>query len=246
MVVASNQTNGTITITGIASSNPGFVPGLTLPATLGPLASSVIGVRFAPASPGAHAGVITLTTNPPVSGAQFSVSGTSTGGGATVTLAIDGGTFNGLGGFPAGVTGYYVNRLTPPRYPATLRSVLVFFPGGELPVGAQVTIVSAAHPAGAGGAQITGPGWQRTAAAVPAVETFSEVAVPPLSISSGDFLVGFSVVNPPGAFPVAIDISTAPRQRSYISSDGVSFRLTDTTPLGPGNFGIRAKVEGAP
>jgi hypothetical protein len=56
--------------------------------------------------------------------------------------------------------------------------------------------------------------------------------------------VGFSVLNPAGVYPVAVDISAPLARRSYVSTDGSTFLLYDTLPgIRAGNFGIRARVE---
>src|SRR5262249_51915435 len=49
--------------------------------------------------------------------------------------------------------------------------------------------------------------------------------------------------NPPNFFIMAEDISSGSKQRSYLSSDGVTFTLTDTLPQLAGNFAIRAVVD---
>jgi hypothetical protein len=63
-----------------------------------------------------------------------------------------------------------------------------------------------------------------------------------MSIQSGDFLVGFATQNPAGVYPAVIDTS-APLAllRSYLSSDGVLFRLLQEASAG--NLGIRARVD---
>lgn len=48
----------------------------------------------------------------------------------------------------------------------------------------------------------------------------------------------------PLAMPFLLD-TTAPRQRSYVSTDGITFRLVESTNIGSGNFGIRARIDSA-
>lgn len=222
---------------------------VTNPFPLATGASGPLTIQFAPTAASAVAAVpMTLTTNDPAHATvTINLSGTGTATTATTTtLSVDRGTFDFTSGFPGGgVTGYYINRLTPPSYPATLRSVLVYFPAGELPVGTQVTILSSAKPGGTGGTTLTGLALQRTSANISAVETFVEVPVTAITINSGDFLVGFAAANPAGVYPAVVD-GAASKQRSYIGSDGANFSLLDSTSVGAGNFGIRAKVDLGP
>src|SRR5581483_8385201 len=57
--------------------------------------------------------------------------GGGSGGGSArkdVLLQVDGGTFSGAVGYPSGVnTAVFVNRLTPPSYPATLNTIQIYF-----------------------------------------------------------------------------------------------------------------------
>ena len=61
----------------------------------------------------------------------------------TVVLLVDDGSYEANVGFSTGGTAYFVNRLTPPSYPATLRAVQILFPTGQLTAGAQINVVSA-------------------------------------------------------------------------------------------------------
>ncbi|MBS1824706.1 MAG: choice-of-anchor D domain-containing protein [Acidobacteria bacterium] len=230
-----------------ATSNSTFFT--VAPGTLAVAAGSqqTFAVTFRPDAATARTGTLTITSNDPVNSTlsvPMTGTGAAIGGGAGTILSIDKGSFEITAGFPAGgVTATFVNRLTPGSYPATLRSVLVFFPSGELPLNTPVTILAAANPTGAGGAQLTGLNFQSTNASITAQESFLEIPVNPLTITSGDFLVGFSAINPAGVYPVVVD-TVASRQRSYISSDGAVFRLLDSTAIGSGNFGIRARIDG--
>jgi hypothetical protein len=161
-------------------------------------------------------------------------------------LQVDDGAYERITG-AQGADVRFVNRLTPASYPATLRSVQIFFHnanGEGLPVGTPITILTAANETGA--SDINPPRLEfRTAAARSgAHETFAEFEVPALTITSGDFVVGFRVQNPTGVFPMANDSSSAYRNRSYISTNGTAFRLIgDISGVTPGNFMIRAVVE---
>jgi len=161
-------------------------------------------------------------------------------------MGIDDGTFETSVGQPAGVPAiYFVNRLTPSSYPAKLTKIQIYFGNApdELPGGHPVTVMWASNP---GGTQsINGLSYQKTDVAVGVRGGFNELTLAnPITITSGDFVVGFGTRNPAGVYPMAADITPPLRQRSYIGTDGISFTIIDT--LGPdlaGNFGIRAVVE---
>ncbi len=148
--------------------------------------------------------------------------------GSPYTSQIDdntnGGDFSGSGANPV----YYVNRLTPSSYPATTVEIEFFIPS-SVPIGTDLTLVVGSNLSG-----------------IPRLVTFQsvlykttvndqlvKVSVPNLTITSGDFLVGFSHVPQPGVFPVRVDDGTL-ANRSYISANaGTSFTLI------PENFVIR-------
>ena len=52
----------------------------------------------------------------------------------TVVLTLDDGTFERQAGFPSG-DAYFLNRMTPPAYPATLKAIRIYVGerGGLLP-----------------------------------------------------------------------------------------------------------------
>lgn len=218
--------------------------------TLQPNATGTVNVRFAPTAAGAQQGVLTFNLAGGVT-ATLNLSGTGVAAPAVTggVLQVDGGTFELATGFnQGGVQGYFVNRLTPASYPATLRKVVIYFPAAGpplsgLPIGSALQIVSAA--VSGGGDQITGVNLTRTNATVTASNTFVEYDVPALTLQSGQsFLVGFSVLNPPGVYPAAVDVATRSAARSYIANDGTTFFLYDSIPnIRHGNFAIRARVE---
>ena len=91
---------------------------------------------------------------------------------------------------------------------------------------------------------ILGPEWREfvptTAAQVQQVGAFNVVNVQPVTISSGDFVVGIKLTQAENVFPFALD-TTKSRTRSYRSLDGLTFELIDS--LGSfGNYGIRARL----
>jgi len=244
-VTLSNTGAARLSINAAISSNSVFTtPGFSS-LSIDPGQSRTVSLAFTPTAANSYSGAITFSTDPVNFLAPWSVSGTGSGTGGAATssvLSVDKGTFENTIGFPSGgTTAYFINRLTPPSYPATLRSVLVFFPDGELPQGTAVTILNAPNPSGAGGTQLSNLAFQRTAANITSVETFVEFTVPPTTITSGDFLVGFSALNPSGRFPAVVDTVNS-KQRSYISMDGITFRLVDSS-AAAGNLGIRARVD---
>ena len=65
----------------------------------------------------------------------------------------------------------------------------------------------------------------------------------PITITAGDFLVGFMTSNPVGVFPADQDQVTPSQGRSYVSTDGLTFTLLDSfSSQLAGNLGIRATV----
>ncbi|MFN7935183.1 MAG: choice-of-anchor D domain-containing protein [Bryobacteraceae bacterium] len=230
-----------------AASNSTFFTVAPASLAVAAAAQQTFVVTFRPDAATARTGTLTITSNDPVNPTltvPMTGTGAAIGGGTGTVLSIDKGSFEITAGFPAGgLTASFINRLTPASYPATLRNVLVFFPSGELPINTPVTILAAANPTGASGAQLTGLNFQSTNASITAQESFIEIPVTPLTIASGDFLVGFSAANPAGVYPAVVD-TVASKQRSYISSDGTLFRLLDSTAIGSGNFGIRARIDG--
>jgi hypothetical protein len=96
-----------------------------------------------------------------------------------------------------------------------------------------------------GSPNINGISFQRIDSTVAAQGTFNTLTLTtPITVSSGDILVGFATRNPANFYPMAADQTAPLRQRSYLGTDGVNFALVDS--LGAdlaSNFGIRATVE---
>jgi uncharacterized protein (TIGR03437 family) len=165
--------------------------------------------------------------------------------GPLLELAVDDGTFETSIELFAGGTDYAVNRLTPASYPATLSRVAIFFTsnGSGLQVGATVRIIVGVNPGG--GANIDNTQFQVAQATVQALNQFNVYAVPAVTISSGDFVVGFSIINQTGVFPAAVDRTPPSQMRSYLSSNGTTFMPLDSIGGGAlaGNFGIRALLD---
>jgi hypothetical protein len=115
-------------------------------------------------------------------------------------------------------------------------------PLSELPVGTPIIVVIANNTGGTGGTTLNGLVFQRGTAQIVALNQITQYQIPPVTIQSGDFVIGYFVPNPVNVFPMATDSTPPSRQRSYISTDGNTFTLIDTTAAGPGNFAIRAVV----
>ncbi len=153
---------------------------------------------------------------------------------AGVELRADDGTSETSVGFGDGFeTAYFANRLTPATYPATLQSVSLRLLG--LPAGSPITILAAANPGGTN--NINGLTFQRIASVVRS-EDLERYPITPLTIGSGDFVLGVLFNNPPGLFPIASDTSSTKQKRSYYSFNGESFILFEDH-----NFFIRAQLQ---
>ncbi|MFN7924135.1 MAG: discoidin domain-containing protein [Bryobacteraceae bacterium] len=181
---------------------------------------------------------------------EFEAYGPGSGGTAPepVVLRADDGTLEESAGFVDGnVQAYFVTRLTPNSYPATLRQVLIQFPpnGSPLngvPPGTAMQVVTGTTASS--GPELSGVTLQRTPANIGPAGAFVAYDVAPLTIRSGSFLVGFTIVNGVGQFPVAVDIGPPLNQRSYAGVEGSSLFLYDSLPgVRPGNFLIRARLE---
>ena len=130
----------------------------------------------------------------------------------------------------------FVNRLTPPSYPATLKNVQIYFgnrPDG-LQAGASIAIVLATNPSGSAAFSASSAGTFRTpATTVLAAGAFNTYSLSqPITIDAGDFVVGFKTGNPAGIYPAAQDRSTPSQGRSYVSTDGKAFDAIDSISAG--------------
>lgn len=155
-------------------------------------------------------------------------------------IAVDDGTFEVPAGLPQGGTSFRVNRLTPSSYPATLNAVAIFFTqAGGARVGDPLTILVGTNADGDG--NINNTEFKTLEAQVQTIGGFNVYAVPEITITQGDFLVGMRIAHNEGVLPVPFDSTPPSRARSYRSLDGKTFTLTED--LGsPGNYGIRARL----
>ncbi|MBI3949923.1 MAG: hypothetical protein HY314_05660 [Acidobacteria bacterium] len=161
----------------------------------------------------------------------------------TTTLIIDDGSFEHFVGLLQPGTIYFVNRLRPPSYPATLSQLQIFFGSGNsnLTPGSAITLLIGSNPDG--DENVDGTSFQQVGASIQALDQFNTYGVPSLTINSGDFVVGFRMTIPGNVFPGALDDNSPSHRRSYLSTDGVNFDLTeDRGDVPDGNFGIRAVV----
>ncbi|MBK5291322.1 MAG: choice-of-anchor D domain-containing protein [Acidobacteriia bacterium] len=255
-LLVRNNGNATLTVNSITSSNVRFALAISgTPFNVGQGSFQNAIIRFSPIAAGAQSGTLTIASNDPAKpSVTINVAGAGAGGGGGGStpdpnvLKVDDGVFELTTGFnQGGVQGYFVNRLTPMSYPATLRKVILLFPpsgppSGGLPLGTAIQLISATTASTSD--PLTGLAFTRANSTVTAFDTFIEYDVPALTIQSGSFVVGFTVLNPPGVFPALLDTSSQSARRSYVSQDGATFFLVDSIAgVGPGNFGIRARVE---
>ncbi len=153
------------------------------------------------------------------------------------SISIDDGSINSASTFGNGA--YYVNRLTPASYPATLNQVSILWATFQnFPQGTAINIVAGANPGGT--ATIDGTSLQSTPAVsgpAPGAGQFTTYTLAnPITITSGDFVLGFQVpTEPASSFPVATDTTPPARSLSYASGDGMTFTLITTR-----NYMIRA------
>jgi hypothetical protein len=212
--------------------------------TVQPGTTRTITIRFAPAAASAEAATLTLASNASNAAPVVTLTGSGVGsatGPQTVVLKVDDGTFERLLTVPGVIGDYFlVNRLTPPSYPATLTKVQIFFhdEGGGPD---QITGAGLVSGHAAAGAEIDGLRLRPGFAVIRRLGQFSEYDVPPLTIESGDFVVGFLTRLGPDSNPAALDMNSGFAARSYYSVDGRQFWGLGTESYA-GNLGIRAVV----
>jgi uncharacterized protein (TIGR03437 family) len=156
-------------------------------------------------------------------------------------LAVDDGVPSA--DFSSGFFAAAVNRLTPTGYPATLTAISIYFPPGGVQAGDQLTLYLGVNPSGS--ETINGLAFQRIATQVQAAGQFNVFTVPGLTITAGDFVIGYGL-NAERLGAYALDGTPPTRRRSYSSADGATFRLhdkdSDNSEGFSGNFMIRARL----
>jgi hypothetical protein len=216
-----------------------------LPFTLAPNAERLFFVRIDAIATGARLGQLQINSNDPAApvlriGLSAIASLPVTG---TVVLSIDDGTFERYAGFASGDS-YFLSRLKPPAYPATLKAIRIYFGEKSLDAGEAFGLLWAAHPTGTEELPVS-LRMQSASATVRNPVEFIEYPVTPVTIESGDVLVGFQT-NKPMAAPLDISTNLMPT-RSYASKDGGTWRQSVLWPGFPsGVFAIRAVVELGP
>ncbi|HEX9001542.1 MAG TPA: putative Ig domain-containing protein [Blastocatellia bacterium] len=161
-----------------------------------------------------------------------------------VTLAVDDGAPENAFRFGAvGGTTYYVTRLTPASYPATLSQVSIYFDSvSAVTTGTSITVVAGANTDG--NLNINSTSFQTIGTTVGTLNQFSNYPVTPITINSGDFVVGFGIAFNSNAFPGVLDTSSPDANRSYVSTDGNNFTTVADLGIGGinGDLVIRAQV----
>jgi hypothetical protein len=119
--------------------------------------------------------------------------------------------------------GIYVNRLTPPKYPAKLKSIRIFVPQmaeQPSPEGKTIRVIAFSEPKGSG----TPPESPKLEVSQPLKlgkpGGFLDVAVDGPVLVSGDLYVGFEAPNPHAGVAFAVDTNGQPFQRMFRSRDG--------------------------
>ena len=156
-------------------------------------------------------------------------------------LSVDDGVTDHVIGIPF-ATVFGANRLTPDAYPATLTAVEISFsPLSFLPTGTPFNVFVGTNPGGS--PDIGGIQFKTVFSTVTSFTGFNVVSVPSTTITSGDFVVGFSTTGGTGLFPLSIDQSSPSKRQSYLSVDGKRFAiLDDVDPAFAGNLLVRALV----
>lgn len=245
LTVSNAAGSATLNVSSISSDNAAFtVVSPPIPLVVASVGVSRVIVRFAPTAVAAALNA-TLTiksdaVNLPV--VTIPLTGNSIAAGPqTMELAVDDGVFErALGYDKGGVPGYFVNRLTPPSYPATLNKVRIYFHNktGGLTQYTGISVLRGSVVAGA--ASLDGVRLLATAGRVITPGDWNDYDVPAMTIDSGDFVVGFTLNNPPGVLPVAQDTTPPSKGRSYMGTDDLKLLPVDSNITQVGNFLIRA------
>jgi hypothetical protein len=224
----------------------------TLPVTIDPNQTRNLTIAFTPKQSGARLADMSILSNDPRRPETlFTVTGSATVVAGTVVtdeLKIDDGSLERAGQVSREV--WVMNKLTPPRYPATLKQIRIFVPPDSIPVGYQISILLNRETSNVSGPNepIQSGSFKtlRRPFFVRGTGRFIDVEIPAdetIRLTAGDFYVGFQI----GVIelgPIAIDNSSPSQERSWISFDGTTFvgpRAVEN--LGAGNFMIRAVVE---
>jgi hypothetical protein len=236
-----------LTLTALTIDNPRFtlVSPPATPITVNSGASASLVVRFAPSAAGAQMGKLIITSNAasqPALTVPLAGTGAVVSGPREIVLSVDDGTFERMVGYPNwNGEAFWVNRLTPERYPAMLTRIRIYFPAeGDIAPNTQISLVLGTHPSGT--EDVIAPrmrpatGWVREVGKWVDVDVDGKLD----AIESGDFIVGFYTSVDGGLKPMAQDTSKS-AGKSYVSKDGVTYQKAERTGQ-DGNFLIRAVV----
>lgn len=195
-------------------------------------------IRFSPTAPSRYSGSLQINSDDP----KQPVLTLPLRGVGVEELAADDGTFETALGFASGGSLYCVNRLTPPSYPATLTDVVIRFfdlADAGLFVGDPLTILVGVNPLQGG--LVGGIEFKALETTIRSITEPNVYDVPDLTITAGEFVVGFKMTKGSEFYPCSMDENSGSQRRSYVSLDGLSFTLIDELGF-PGNFGVRARI----
>jgi hypothetical protein len=253
VLTVQNLGDGPLTVSSATLSNARFTVSSPMESfTVEPKTERPVIVRFSPLVSGLQTGTLTFVTNDPD---EMTVTISLRGEGSTANteeLSTDDGTVESGARQDGAIV---VNRLTPSKYPATLRTVRIFFARGAglpSPSGAQIKLILFADPTESGRPPpnptlLTDP-ITVTIPTIPSSGRFVDFAlsgIPP--IMSGDVYVGFQAPTPSGGIVFWADVDGPQQGRSFLSRDnGMSYgralfvdQQGNRTPV---NFPIRAVV----
>ncbi len=232
-----NSGTAALTVTGALSAPP-FSVTTAFPFTLAAGASRAVTVRFTPSGTATVSSTLALTSNDPATPtASVTLTGRGSSGQTTTELlSTDDGTSE-TGVYQSGLL--VVNRLTPTRYPATLRTIrLVFQEYATVgnPSGAQIRLVVFTDPSGLGRPPAGVTVLTSDLLTLPAITTAATPVEYTIdggpSLSSGDLYVGFLAPNPGRGVVFSADTNGVPLSRAWYSTDNGS---TFLGPLGVQN-----------
>ncbi len=252
-LTVQNLGDGPLTVSSWTISNARFTVSSPMESfTVEPKTERPVIVRFNPLVSGLQTGTLTFVTSDPD---EMTVTISLRGEGSTANteeLSTDDGTVESGARQDGAIV---VNRLTPSKYPATLRTVRIFFARGAglpSPSGAQIKLILFADPTESGRPPpnptlLTDP-ITVTIPTIPSSGRFVDFAlsgIPP--IMSGDVYVGFQAPTPSGGIVFWADVDGPQQGRSFLSRDnGMSYgralfvdQQGNRTPV---NFPIRAVV----
>ncbi|HEV8268684.1 MAG TPA: choice-of-anchor D domain-containing protein, partial [Thermoanaerobaculia bacterium] len=234
-----NVGSATLTVSSLAVGGAFSVPSPATPFNVSQGATQSVTVRFSPPSAGGQSATLTIASNDPARpSVSVALQGQGTSTGTTEELGTDDGTLEG-GAVGDGIL--IVNRLTPTRYPATLKTIRAFFTtfeGLPSPVGATIQLVAFVDPNSIGEPMSNPTKLVDVSTTVPAYQGEGSYVDFPIvngpTITTGDFYVGFMSPNPYGGVAYVIDTNGDQKRRGFYSfNQGGTFSLLKV----PNSFG---------